>query len=62
MAYSGIFPVLVSAPMALYYQGKIQNSTELDAAMMLMDMEEGIQMDTDWFKKSDPVDDEYKMT
>jgi hypothetical protein len=30
LAYTGIFPMIVSAPMALYYQGKIANTSDMD--------------------------------
>ena len=63
-AYTGIFPVITTAPMALYYQGKIQNSSELDKCLCLMDLEnedsEGIEMSTRWFKDADPLTEEVK--
>jgi len=41
-AYTGIFPMIVSAPMALYYQGKILNTSEMDSTMAMMDISDGI--------------------
>ena len=38
LAYTGIFPMIVSSPMALYYQGKILNTPEMDKAMEMMDV------------------------
>ena len=65
-AYTGIFPVITTAPMALYYQGKIENGPELDACLHLLDLENedtmGIEMSTPWFQQSDPVDEEVKKT
>lgn len=58
--YTGIFPVIVTAPMALYYQGKIRNSTFLDETFGLLDLSEGIEMSTNWFKQADPVDESTK--
>jgi hypothetical protein len=42
VAYSGIFPVITTAPMALYYQGYIKNTKGLDKALALMDLTDGI--------------------
>lgn len=62
--YTGIFPVITTAPMALYYQGKIENSKELDKCFALLDLEnedsEGIEMSTTWFKDADPLDEKIK--
>ena len=60
LAYTGIFPIVTTAPMALYYQGKILNTVEMDSTMSLMDVSEGIEMNTYWYKHSDPIDDETK--
>ena len=38
LAYTGIFPMIVSSPMALYYQGKILNTPEMDKTMEMMDV------------------------
>ena len=46
--------------MALYFQSKIENSTDLDKTFALMDFDEGIEMSTTWWKGADPVDDEVK--
>jgi hypothetical protein len=59
-AYTGIFPMVVSAPMALYYQGKILNTPEMDKTMEMMDITNGIEMSTYWYKHADPIDDETK--
>lgn len=48
--YSGIFPMVVTAPMAMYYQGKIQNSFELDEGLAILDLEDGIEMATSWWR------------
>ena len=40
--YTGVFPMLVTAPVALYYQNKIQNSQELDECLAMADLDEGI--------------------
>lgn len=60
LEYTGIFPVIVTAPMALYYQEKIKNSEDLDKALCMMNMAEGIEMATDWFKTADPTDENVK--
>ena len=60
LAYTGIFPMIVTAPMALYYQGKILNTSEMDKTMEMMDVSQGIEMSTDWYKHADPIDDETK--
>ena len=59
-AYTGIFPMVVSAPMALYYQGKILNTPEMDKTMEMMDITNGIEMSTYWYKHADPIDDDTK--
>ena len=59
-AYTGIFPMVVSAPMALYYQGKILNTPEMDKTFEMMDITNGIEMSTYWYKHADPIDDETK--
>lgn len=58
--YAGIFPIITTAAMALYFQSKIENSTDLDKTFALMDFDEGIEMSTTWWKGADPVDDEVK--
>lgn len=60
LAYTGIFPMVVSAPMALYYQGRILNTPEMDKTMEMMDISQGIEMSTYWYKHADPLDDETK--
>ena len=60
--YTGIFPMLVTAPMAMYYQGLLQNTTEMDESFKMVDLGDGLQMSTYWFKHSDPVDDNTKKT
>ena len=60
LAYSGIFPVITTAPMALYYQSKILNTVEMDSTMAMMDVSDGIEMNTYWYKHADPIDDETK--
>ena len=60
LAYTGIFPMIVSAPMALYYQGKILNTIEMDKTFEMMDISNGIEMSTYWYKQADPMDDETK--
>lgn len=60
LAYTGIFPMIVSAPMALYYQGRILNTSEMDKTMEMMDVSDGIEMSTYWYKHADPLDDETK--
>lgn len=59
--YTGIFPIIVTAPIALYYQGKIRNSTHLDKTFNILKMDEGIEMSTSWFKRADPVDEDTKL-
>lgn len=59
-AYTGIFPMVVSAPMALYYQGKILNTPEMDKTFEMMDITNGIEMSTYWYKHADPIDDDTK--
>lgn len=61
VAYCGVFPVITTAPMALYYQGKIRNTVDYDKAFSLLYMDEGIEMSGPWYRRSDPVDDQYKM-
>ena len=46
--------------MALYYQGKILNTTEMDKTFEMMDISNGIEMSTYWYRQSDPIDDETK--
>lgn len=58
--YAGIFPILTTSPMALYYQGKIQNTTDLDDCLRLVDLEDGVEMATDWYRNSSRVSDSYK--
>lgn len=60
LAYSGIFPIVTTAPMALYYQSKILNTVEMDSTMSMVDVSEGIEMNTYWYKHADPIDDETK--
>jgi hypothetical protein len=50
LEYTGIFPVVVSAPMALYFRNRIENSEELDELFKLIDIEQGVEMSTEWFK------------
>lgn len=59
-AYTGIFPMVVSAPMALYYQGKILNTPEMDKTFEMMDITNGIEMSTYWYKHADPIADDTK--
>lgn len=59
-SYTGIFPIVTTAPMALYYQGKILNTTEMDSTMSMVDVSNGIEMNTYWYKHADPLDDETK--
>ena len=61
LSYTGIFPVIVTAPMALYYHEKIENSTELDSALSMIDVSDGMEMSTDWFKEADPTEEEFKI-
>ena len=61
-SYTGIFPIITTAPMAMYLHGMIENSTELDEMLKLVDIDDGIEMSTDWFKTADPVDEEVKLT
>jgi hypothetical protein len=61
MEYAGIFPMIVSAPMALYFQGKIQNTVEFDEYLKMIDLEEGIEMSTTWYRQANPVREETKM-
>ena len=42
LQYTGIFPIITTAPMALYYQDKIENSSELDECLKLVDLDSGI--------------------
>ena len=58
--YTGVFPVFVSAPLALYCQGMIQNSDELDEKFRMIDLNEGIEMSTKWYRNSNPVHDDVK--
>lgn len=58
--YAGIFPVITTAPMALYYQGRLQNSKELDPHFNLLYIDNGFEMSGPWYRKSDPMDDIYK--
>ena len=48
--------------MALYMQNRIQNTTEMDAKMRLVDIDAGVDMSNEWHKTADPTDDEVKMT
>ncbi|MBQ5513052.1 MAG: hypothetical protein IIT83_05140, partial [Bacteroidales bacterium] len=41
--YTGIFPMITTAPIALYYQSRIENSEYLDKTMAMVDATEGIQ-------------------
>ena len=59
--YLGVFPMIVSAPMALYCQGKLEFSEELDEFLKLVDLDEGIEMSTSWFRNADPVDEDTKI-
>ena len=59
--YVGMFPVITTAAMALYYQGKIQNTVEHDRQFNLLTIEHGIEMSGPWYRTSDPIDDIYKM-
>ena len=61
VAYVGVFPVITTATMALYYQGKIKNTSDYDKVFNLVSVEDGIEMDGPWWNMSDPVDDQYKM-
>ena len=61
LEYTGIFPVFVTAPMALYLQGRIENSTDLDDAFSILDVRNGIEMSTTWWRSANPVHDEVKM-
>ena len=47
--------------MALYMQNLIQNTTEMDARMRLVDIDAGVDMSNEWHKTADPTDDEVKM-
>lgn len=58
--YTGIFPVVTTAPIALYYQGKLENTPDMDVVMAMMDATDGIEMNTWWYKHADPLDDETK--
>ena len=58
--YTGVFPMIVTAPMALYYQNKIQNTEDLDKDLAMVDLDEGIEMSTEWFKTADPTEEEVK--
>ena len=58
--YTGIFPMFVSAPMALYYQSRIKNTLLLDDVFALVDTTEGIEVAADWYRESDPMDDLFK--
>ena len=57
----GIFPILTSAPMALYYQQKLSNNGQMDAILGLVDVSEGIEIDSKFFRTADPVDNEFKI-
>ena len=59
--YTGIFPIITTAPMAMYLQEMIENSTQFDGFLQLVDVDSGIETSTDWYRNSDPVDDEVKM-
>ena len=59
--YCGIFPIIVTSPMALYCQGKIDNTSELDKCMQLIDLGSGVEMSNGWYRTSDPMDENYKM-
>lgn len=61
VAYVGVFPIITTATMALYYQGKIKNTSDYDKVFNLVSVEHGIEMDGPWWNMSDPVDDQYKM-
>lgn len=61
LEYSGVFPIITTAPMALYYQSRLQNSTEMDVNLQLLDMNDGIEMSTSWYRETDHTDEEYKM-
>lgn len=47
--------------MALYCQGKIDNTSELDKCMQLIDLGSGVEMSNGWYRTSDPMDETYKM-
>ena len=36
--------------MALYFRNRIENSEELDELFKLIDIEQGVEMSTEWFK------------
>ena len=59
--YTGIFPILTTAPMALYWMGRIQKSEDMDATLGFIDLSQGIEMDTNWFNRSDPLLEDTKM-
>lgn len=40
--YTGIFPIITTAPMAMYYQQKIANSVGMDKCFQLVDVSKGI--------------------
>ena len=62
LEYTGIFPVFVTAPMALYYQERIENREDLDDAFSILDLRDGIEMSTEWWRNANPVNDSVKMT
>jgi len=61
VAYVGVFPIITTATMALYYQGKIKNTKEYDSLFNLVTVEHGIEMSGPWYKMSNPIEDQYKM-
>lgn len=58
--YGGMFPIVVSAPMALYYQGRIESTQELDACFNMVELSNGIEMSTEWYRRNIGVEDEFK--
>ena len=58
--YTGIFPIIVTSATALYYQNKILNSESLDECFSILDLSEGIEMSTKWFRQSDKGNEVYK--
>lgn len=47
--------------MAMYYQNRMVNTPEMDKCLELIDVDSGIEMSTDWYRTSDPLDVKYKM-
>lgn len=58
--YGGIFPIIVTAPMAMYYQNRIEQLDELNNCFRMVELEHGIETSTDWYRRAIQIDDWLK--